>query len=172
MPGRELLPRLGRNERVFRLNRLTDYAVVLLSQMAARPEERRSAQQIAEQGTLPLPTVAKLLNALAREGIVASHRGASGGYALGRPASDISVADIVQALEGPIALTACVEGSSEACQVETLCPMAGNWNRVNKAIYEALSSVTLAEMAVGPPPMPPPVAKPATSTERKLTATQ
>ena len=135
---------------MFRLNRLTDYAVVLLTQMAARPTELRSAQLIAEQGSLPLPTVAKLLNALAREGIVASHRGAAGGYTLGRPAASISVADIVQALEGPIALTACVESSTEPCQVEALCPMAGNWNRVNQAIREALASVTLAEMASSP----------------------
>ena len=135
---------------MFRLNRLTDYAVVLLTQMASRPAELRSAQAVAEQGGLPLPTVAKLLNALAREGIVASHRGASGGYTLGRSAAAISVADIVQALEGPIALTACVEGSVEPCQVETLCPMAGNWNKVNQAIREALASVTLAEMAAGP----------------------
>jgi FeS assembly SUF system regulator len=134
---------------MFRLNRLTDYAVVLLTQMAARPAELRSAQHIAEQGSLPLPTVAKLLNALAREGIVASHRGAAGGYTLGRPAASISVADIVQALEGPIALTACVEGSVEPCQVETFCPMAGNWNKVNQAIREALASVSLAEMASG-----------------------
>lgn len=132
---------------MFRLNRLTDYAVVLLTQMAVRPGEWHSAQHIADQGALPLPTVAKLLNALAREGIVASHRGAAGGYTLGRPAAAISVADIVQALEGPIALTACVEGSAEPCVVETLCPMAGNWNKVNQAIRQALASVSLAEMA-------------------------
>jgi len=133
---------------MFRLNRLTDYAVVVLTQMARRPGETRSAQQIAELGTLPLPTVAKLLNGLARSGIVASHRGASGGYTLGRPAGAISVADIVQALEGPIALTACAEGSGELCEVETLCPMAGNWNKVNQAIRSALASVTLADMAL------------------------
>jgi FeS assembly SUF system regulator len=141
---------------MFRLNRLTDYAVVLLTQMARRPAELRSAQQIASEGSLPLPTVAKLLNALARDGIVASHRGAAGGYQLGRPAAAVSMADIVQALEGPIALTACVEGSPEACVVETLCPMAGNWNRVNQAIREALASVSLAEMAGSTAAHPPP----------------
>ena len=105
---------------------------------------------------MPLPTVAKLLNALARNGLVASHRGANGGYALGRKASEISVADIVQALEGPIALTACAEGSGDLCEVETLCPMAGNWNRVNQAIRSALASVTLADMALGDPGADPP----------------
>lgn len=140
---------------MFRLNKLTDYGVVLLTQMAQRPGCLRSAQQIAEQTALPLPTVAKLLNALARTGIVASHRGATGGYTLGRPAAEISVADIVQALEGPIALTACADGSVDTCEVETLCPMAGNWNRVNKAIRSALAGVSLAEMsAVELPPAP------------------
>lgn len=133
---------------MLRLNRLTDYAVVLLTQMAGRPSCLTSAQQIADQGALPLPTVAKLLNALARAGIVVSHRGAMGGYTLGRPAVQISVADIVQALEGPIALTACVEGSEAPCEVETLCPMAGNWNKVNLAIRRALEGVTLADMVV------------------------
>ncbi len=141
---------------MLRLNRLTDYAVVVLTQMARRPDCLASAQHIADQGSLPLPTVAKLLNGLARAGIVASHRGATGGYALGRPASEITVADIVQALEGPIALTACVEGSSDPCEVSSLCPMAGNWNKVNQAIRGALASVTLADMVMpdtllGPP---------------------
>lgn len=141
---------------MLRLNRLTDYAVVVLTQMARRPGAMTSAQQIADQGALPLPTVAKLLNSLARAGIVASHRGATGGYALGRPCSEITVADIVQALEGPIALTACVEGSSDPCEVFSLCPMAGNWNKVNQAIRGALASVTLADMtlpdtSLGPP---------------------
>jgi len=138
----------GRIELLFRLNRLTDYAVVVLTQMARRPGVLTSAQQIADQGQLPLPTVAKLLNALARADIVASHRGASGGYSLGRGTTEITVADIVQALEGPIALTACVEGAPDPCGVSSLCPMAGNWNKVNEAIRDALASVTLADMAL------------------------
>ncbi len=96
---------------------------------------------------MPLPTVAKLLNALSHENLIESHRGAAGGYTLRRPAEDISVAEIIQALEGPIALTACVEGSEDDCGVASLCPMRGNWDRVNRAIYGALSEVTLADMA-------------------------
>ncbi len=146
----------GRPKVLFRLNRLTDYAVVVLTQMARRPGTLTSAQQIADCGQLPLPTVAKLLNSLARAGIVASHRGAAGGYSLGRGATEITVADIVEALEGPIALTACVENAPDPCGVSSLCPMAGNWNKVNQAIHGALASVTLAEMslpdtALGPP---------------------
>ena len=97
---------------MFRLNRLTDYAVVVMAQMAQRREEMRTAPQISQDTGVPLPTVAKLLNALARENLVASQRGAAGGYTLSRRAEEITVAEIIQALEGPIALTACVDGAS------------------------------------------------------------
>ncbi len=132
---------------MFKLNRLTDYGVVVLTQMSRNPDDLRTAPQIAQDTGVPLPTVAKLLNALAHERLITSHRGAAGGYALNRPAEAISVAEIVQALEGPIALTACVDGASGGCDVESICPMRGNWDKVNKAIYGALSQVTLADMA-------------------------
>jgi FeS assembly SUF system regulator len=132
---------------MFRLNRLTDYGVVVLTQMTRNPDDLRTARQIAQDTGVPLPTVAKLLNALAHERLITSHRGAAGGYTLNRPAEAISVAEIVQALEGPIALTACVDGASGGCDVESLCPMRGNWDKVNKAIFGALSQVTLADMA-------------------------
>ena len=133
---------------MFRLNRLTDYAVVVMTQMTHEPQQVHTAPQIAADTGIPLPTVAKLLNALARGALVASHRGATGGYTLSRAAHQITIAEIIQALEGPIALTACVEGSGSHCEVETLCPMRGNWERVNHAIRTALEEVTLAEMAV------------------------
>ena len=132
---------------MFKLNRLTDYGVVVLTQMARNPDDLRTAPQIAQDTGVPLPTVAKLLNALAHERLITSHRGAAGGYTLDRPAESISVAEIIQALEGPIALTACVDGASGGCDVELLCPMRGNWDKVNKAIHGALSQVTLADMA-------------------------
>ncbi len=132
---------------MFRLNRLTDYAVVVMTRMTDRPDDVHTAPQIATDTGIPLPTVAKLLNALARESLVLSHRGAAGGYTLGRPAEEVSVAEIIQAMEGPIALTACVEGSGHHCEVECLCPMRGNWDQVNQAIHDALSAVTLADMA-------------------------
>ena len=132
---------------MFRLNRLTDYAVVVMTQMTQHPGNVHTAPQIAADTGIPLPTVAKLLNALARESLVCSHRGAAGGYTLGRSAEQVSVAEIIQAMEGPIALTACVEGSGNHCEVECVCPMRGNWNRVNQAIHKALSEVTLADMA-------------------------
>ena len=132
---------------MFRLNRLTDYAVVVMTWMTHRPRDVHTAPQIANDTGIPLPTVAKLLNVLARESLVLSHRGAAGGYTLGRSANEVSVAEIIQAMEGPIALTACVEGSGHSCEVECLCPMRGNWNQVNQAIHDALSEVTLADMA-------------------------
>ncbi len=132
---------------MFKLNRLTDYGVVVLTRMTRNPDDLHTAPQIAQETGVPLPTVAKLLNALAHERLITSHRGAAGGYALNRPADEISVAEIIQALEGPIALTACVDGASGGCDVESLCPMRGNWDKVNKAIYGALSVVTLADMA-------------------------
>lgn len=135
---------------MFRLNRLTDYAVVVMSQMALRGGETRSAQQISEDTGVPLPTVAKLLNLLGRAKLVTSQRGASGGYTLSAEPEAITVAQIIQAMEGPIALTACVDGATDCCGSEAFCPMRGNWNRVNDAIRGALTSVTLAEMMVVP----------------------
>ena len=132
---------------MFRLNRLTDYGVVVMTRMAHDPEAVRTAPQIAQDTGVPLPTVAKLLNALTRESLITSHRGATGGYTLHRRAEEITVAEIIQALEGPIALTACVDGSGDHCGVETLCPMRGNWEQVNRAIRDALGQVTLADMS-------------------------
>jgi FeS assembly SUF system regulator len=131
---------------MFRLNRLTDYAVVVMSQMSGGDSGLRSAQQIARDTSVPLPTVAKVLNVLTREGLVDSHRGASGGYALSRGAGEITVAEIIRALEGPIALTACVDNGGAGCEVESLCPMRGTWDRVNDVIHRALSQVTLADL--------------------------
>lgn len=134
---------------MFRLNRLTDYGVVVMSQMAAR-DDLRSAQQISDSTAIPLPTVSKILHALSQAELVIAQRGASGGYRLIRPASEIPVSEVIQALEGPIALTSCVEGAESHCDVERLCPMSGGWNKVNTAIRAALDTVTLADMASVP----------------------
>ncbi|GAB3458710.1 SUF system Fe-S cluster assembly regulator [Insolitispirillum peregrinum] len=132
---------------MFRINKLTDYAVALLVDMA-RTGCVRSAQQIASDTGVPLPTVAKIMKLLAKDGLVQSIRGAAGGYGLGRAPREITVAHMIQAIEGPIALTSCVETSpDEECGIEALCPMHGHWNRVNNAVHRALSEVTLADMA-------------------------
>lgn len=135
---------------MLKLNRMTDYAVVMLTHMGETPAPTITAAQVAAESNMPLPTVAKLLKALTRQGILTSQRGAIGGYRLARPAAEISVADIITALEGPIALTSCVDGAADACDVQSVCPVRGNWNRVNDAIRGALETVSLADMSPAP----------------------
>ena len=133
---------------MFRLNRLTDYAVVVMSQMAQQPGQMRNSSEISQDSNVPLPTVAKILNALSKADLVVAQRGASGGYSLSRAPREIAVSEIIQALEGPIALTACVTGATETCDGESLCPLRGHWNKVNLAIKQALDRVSLEEIAV------------------------
>lgn len=132
---------------MMRLNRLTDYAIILLAEMARHPDRVRTVPQLASDTVVQPPTVSKVLTALTRAGVVTSHRGVSGGYTLARAADAINVAEIVTALEGPISLTACVEDTDDDCNVESLCAMSGQWNKVNSAIRSALEGVTLADMA-------------------------
>lgn len=134
---------------MFKLNRLTDYAVVVMSQMTIAPGKLWTAPGIAQDTGVPQPTVSKVLNALAQAKLIDSHRGATGGYELKRQAEAITMAEIIQALEGPIALTACVDGAVGCCDVEASCPMRGNWDKVNHAIHKALSQVSLADMIPG-----------------------
>lgn len=130
---------------MFKVNKLTDYATVLLLEVA-RHREARSSQHVAARTGIPLPTVAKLMKNLNKAGLVASRRGAGGGYSLGREATEITLADVIQAVEGPIALTACADTSDERCNIESICPVQGKWNRANSAVREALAQVTLADM--------------------------
>jgi FeS assembly SUF system regulator len=131
---------------MLRLSKMNDYAVVVLGHMAARPGGLVTAPEIAEATGLPAATVSQVLKKLASARLVVSHRGAHGGYTLERRPADISVAALVEALEGPVALTACVDGAEGCCGVESTCPMRGSWDRVNTAIRHALESVSLADM--------------------------
>lgn len=153
---------------MLKLNRLTDYAVVVLSQMAREPERLVTAPRLAQDSAMPMPTVAKVLKDLVREGVLVSERGVHGGYRLGRAPNEITVLQVIRALEGPVSLTACVDGTEGNCDVESLCPMRGNWDRVNRAIRTALESVSLADMAIpamrfDAPPPPARVPHPAAS---------
>ncbi|MDP6709268.1 MAG: Rrf2 family transcriptional regulator, partial [Alphaproteobacteria bacterium] len=127
--------------------------VVLMARLAREGDRSRSADSVLTAGQLssesgvPLPTVAKILKQLTAAGLVVSQRGAGGGYALSRSAEAITAADIIGVLEGPVLLTACVDGSGDECGVEALCPMRGNWNKVNEAVRHALEEVSLADMA-------------------------
>lgn len=131
---------------MLRLSRLTDYAVVVLSQMAGRSGEVMTAIDLAEATALPQPTVAKVLKLLARSEVIESRRGTQGGYVLDRLSSEVSVAEIISAIDGPVALTACVDEATGDCSVETCCPMRGRWDRLNAAVQTAFESVSLEEI--------------------------
>ena len=136
---------------MLRLSRLTDYAVVVLVRLSGLDGVQTSPGIAAATG-IPEPTVAKVLKTLAASNLVLSQRGARGGYRLNRALSAIPIADVIAAVDGPIALTACVEGSAFECESQGLCPMRGRWDPVNDAIRRALSSITLADMQVAVPP--------------------
>ncbi|MGE3332842.1 MAG: SUF system Fe-S cluster assembly regulator [Rhodospirillaceae bacterium] len=148
---------------MLKVNKLTDYATVVLITIA-RSDMVRSSQHISENTGIPMPTVAKLMKSLNKAGLVRSQRGASGGYVLGKVPAEITLADVIQAVEGPIALTACADTSDEHCSIEAVCPVQGRWNRVNSAVRDALSQVTLADMVADmnsfglPPRVPAPAA--------------
>jgi FeS assembly SUF system regulator len=136
---------------MLRLSKLTDYAVVVLVRLGGSDTVQTSTGIAAATG-IPEPTVAKVLKTLAAGDLVASQRGARGGYRLNRSLAAIPIADVIAAVDGPIALTACVEGSPSGCEAQGLCPMRGRWDPVNAAIHTALSSITLADMQVTRPP--------------------
>jgi len=134
---------------MLRLSKLTDYAVVVLTRLAVC-EGVQTSPCIAKATGVPEPTVAKVLKALAAAELVASQRGARGGYRLVRKLGSIAVADVIVAIDGPIALTACVEGSGSACESSCSCPVRGRWDAVNDAVRDALTNITLADMAEPP----------------------
>jgi FeS assembly SUF system regulator len=132
---------------MIRITKQTDYGIVLLTHMAAYADRQFNAPDLAAEAHLPLPMVSKILKQLAREGLLLSHRGVKGGYGLARPPESISMAEIVAALEGPIALTECIVVGGD-CAYEPLCKVRSNWRRINEAVLGALSGLTLAEMAL------------------------
>lgn len=131
---------------MIKLSKLTDYAVVILAEMAMGQGRLLTASGLSEKTTLPEPTVAKVLKLLAKGGVVVSTRGATGGYQLTRLPHEISIATVVIALEGPVELTACVEGGDGCCSHSGSCPIKGKWNPINLAMKNALEQVTLAQM--------------------------
>jgi FeS assembly SUF system regulator len=136
---------------MFRLSRLTDYAVVILVRLAG-VEGVETSTGIAAATGIPEPTAAKVLKTLAAGSLVSSQRGAKGGYRLNRDLGAIPIADVIAAVDGPIALTACVDGAQSSCESQGLCPMRGRWDPVNQAIHDALSRITLADMQASPLP--------------------
>lgn len=130
---------------MLRISRLTDYATVVMTCLAASPDQVLNTAQIAQCTRLELPTVGKLLKLLGRAGLVNSWRGVNGGYRLARPACEISLADIIEALEGPFGVTECSVAAGQ-CSREGYCTVRGNWRRINRIVGSALRAVSLAEL--------------------------
>ena len=146
---------------MIRLAKLTDYGIVLMSYMARSPETTlHSARDLSQSTAIPLPTVSKLLKLLGQASLVQSQRGVRGGYTLIRAADRISVSDVVQALEGPVAMTECGETTEPtSCSIEHVCRVKPHWQTINVAIKTALEQLTLADMAGSNlPPLNAPVA--------------
>ncbi|PZN33023.1 MAG: SUF system Fe-S cluster assembly regulator [Proteobacteria bacterium] len=131
---------------MLRISKLTDYGTVILACLAAQPERLLTAAEVAERTRLGLPTVSKLLKKLHRSGLVVSTRGSHGGYQLACPPTDINAARILEALEGPFALTEC-SGEASTCGIEDSCQVGHAWQRVNAAIRRALTEISLAQLA-------------------------
>ena len=131
-----------------RLSNLADYAVVTMSQAARHcGGGRTSAAELAEQTGLPAPTVQKVVSKLTAAGLLRSARGTGGGLQLARPAAAISLADIVEAMEGPIALTSCVDEGRHDCALEGSCAVQPHWPIVNNALRGALADISLVQLA-------------------------
>ncbi len=138
---------------MLRLGRLTDYAVTLLSHMELGSDVAWwAASELAEKSGLALPTVSKILKLLGKKRLILAQRGAAGGYKLARKAEDISIKEIIEAMDGPIAITDCSTPAARAkCKIRRLCPMSHGWTKVNGAVCAALEEVSLAEMFQPPP---------------------
>lgn len=139
--------------RMLRISKLTDYGTVLLAHLAAHPAAVCSAADVAAATGIALPTVSKLFKALAKSGLVTSTRGANGGYELARSPKEISAADIIDALEGPVSITECSSNDS-LCAHESVCSVGGAWQRINVAIRRALDDVTLSDLLRSTSPVP------------------
>jgi FeS assembly SUF system regulator len=138
---------------MIRLTKFADYGLLLLAEAARHPAGARvSAKELAAAARVPLPMTTKILKALAKRQLLVSHRGTTGGYALARPADEITVAEVVEALDGPIALTECASHHDAVrCSLEGTCCTSAPWQRVNRAVVDALSRLTLRDMAESPP---------------------
>lgn len=131
---------------MIRINRETDYSVLILSLLAEDPSRRYSARVLAGKRGLPQPVVSKILKQLVQKGLLVSSRGARGGYGLARSPEAISIADIVAAMEGPISLTQCTDSGPNSCEYQTGCVASSNWNRINRQLQETLEGFSLQDM--------------------------
>lgn len=138
---------------MFRMSKMTDYGLVLLTELARDTSTTRTARELAELTRVPLPSVSKVLKGLQGAGVLVSHRGAMGGYGLSRPPAAIPLTQIITALEGPVAITECVQHAEgePSCELEQVCRVRGHWRLINQAIQEALGRLTLADLCAPAP---------------------
>ncbi len=131
---------------MFRLSKITDYGIVLLAELAKEPSGTpRNARDLAARVELPVPMVSKVLKALARDGLLESQRGTKGGYSITRRPEEVSVADMIAALDGPVAITEC-NVAPRLCEHEGSCAVRAPWQRINRVVEAALGTVTLRDM--------------------------
>jgi len=131
---------------MLRISKLTDYGTVVLAQMAGKPDAVHTANELACATRVALPTVSKLLKFFSRAGLVSSQRGARGGYRLARAPELITAVQIIDAVEGPVAITQCSLGH-DVCGIQPVCGVGHNWQRISFTIREALKPMTLAQLA-------------------------
>ena len=131
---------------MFKLNRMTNYAIVVLGALARRQGEILATAQLAELTGLSQPTIAKVAKTLVAADLLDTHRGMHGGYRLSQQAAMISLVQVVEAMEGPIAVNDCVEGAQDTSLVSNYCSMSRNWNRVNRVVKDALTDVFLEDL--------------------------
>ncbi|MBN1946742.1 MAG: SUF system Fe-S cluster assembly regulator [Bradymonadales bacterium] len=132
---------------MIRITKLSDYGTAILAELAQSPSIARcSARDIAMRSDIPLPMVSKILKILAKKGLLASYRGVNGGYALSRAPQDISLGEIISALEGPVFLTHCSENGECPCGRSGYCPVRGIWPGINRRFQEILDGTKLADI--------------------------
>lgn len=139
---------------MLRMTKQADYGILLLAHLAHLAHQDRGgagrchpARDLAAELELPLPMASKILKALARAGLLESHRGVNGGYRLARPAGQVSVAEVIAGVEGPIAVAECTSDGPAACELEPHCPTRSPMHRINATVRQALENVSLAEVA-------------------------
>jgi len=132
---------------MIKLNKMTDYAVVCLGMLSRKPGYPMSATELSKETGITLYTVQKLLKVIvSKSDLISAHRGALGGYILNRNSSEISVVEIIEALEGPITLTSCVDNSENLCESSDICFLGGKWNKVNNIIRKTLNEISLNDL--------------------------
>ena len=132
---------------MIKLNKMTDYAVVCLGMLSRKPGYPMSATELSKETGITLYTVQKLLKVIvSKSDLISAHRGALGGYILNRNSSEISVVEIIEALEGPITLTSCVDNSENLCESSDIWFLGGKWNKVNNIIRKTLNDISLNDL--------------------------